>query len=254
MKTRYMITTLLILTSSFCFGEIRNGYEKGIKDARKSLQSLYTLQLSVGLSSRERKMVESKIETVTNFISFHELTEYLINQFRIISPEIFSQVDTIKDGKGRTTDVYIKFIPQNEATVNAAGISCVAQSEFDDDLCVSEYGEGTISVKVWIFNRALLALSHEFGHINYLTPNLAVYLNYYRNKYQKKPDAPNCFGHEVDDLSGRNANSFEKKFKKKLIEYTRTQDERLRTPISLVQDIRKRIQAERGEMDPIAAI
>lgn len=70
-----------------------------------------------------------------------ELTENLINQFRLISPEIFGQVDAIKDGKGRITDVYIKFIPQNEATVNAAGITCVAQSELYNDLCVSEYGE-----------------------------------------------------------------------------------------------------------------
>jgi hypothetical protein len=79
-------------------------------------------------------------------------------------------------------------------------------------------------------------------------------MNYYRGKYQKKVDSPNCFGHEVDDLSGRNAYSFENKFKKELVEYVRIQDEKPRTPVSLMQDIQKRIQAERRKMDPIAAI
>ena len=57
--------------------------------------------------------------------------------------------------------------------------------ENDKDAYVSEYGPFSVSIKVWIVTRALLVLSHEFGHVKYQVPNLASYLEFHRTHYMK---------------------------------------------------------------------
>ena len=109
--------------------------------------------------------------------SHYELTEELLKQFKHISPDLYNRIDSIRDAKGRFTDVYVKFIPREEASIMAAGITRMAQSDEDKDACFSEYGKHSVSVKIWISSKALLVLSHELGHVNYQVPNFQPILN-----------------------------------------------------------------------------
>ena len=253
MKKYFTLLSALILTSHVTFGEIRNGYEKEIEGARSSLRALHILQMDQTLNSVERKKVKSKIETLVNFISYYELTESLLDEFKVVSPDLYHHVNTIKDGRGRSTDVFVKFIPQEQTTVNAAGITRVAQSEQDKHLCTSEYGDGTISVEIWVFNHSLHALSHELGHISYMTPNFANYWEYYKKNYRTS-DGANTMGHAPDDMSGKRAHSFEQNFQKAYVAYLRNLDHRTKSPISLFQQIQKQIQSESLTIDPVASL
>jgi hypothetical protein len=256
MKKNYFLVIIFIVTLNNVFGEIRNGYRKGIQSARESLKSLHALLIKNEMSASQRKKVKASIAVMVDYISYYELTENLLRQFRTISPDLYDQIDTIRDIKGRSTDVYVKFIPQEEAEVMSAGITYIHQAAEDRHTNVSEYGERTISVKIWILNNALSVLSHELGHINYLVPNLASYFEYYRKTYRYRDQQPehNCVGHHFRDLSGKNAEVFERTFKKDYSDYLKKEADRPETPPALAQDIRKKIQSEMATFYPLAVL
>ena len=97
--------------------------------------------------------------------------------------DLYNEIDTIKDIKGRAVNVFVKFIPTDATEVKAWGTTYMRQVENDQDGYLSEYGELTVSVKIWIVNNALLVLAHELGHVKYQVPNLANYFEYYRKNY-----------------------------------------------------------------------
>jgi hypothetical protein len=176
--------------------------------------------------------------------SYYELTEELLKQFKLISPNLYNRIDSIKDAKGRPTDVYVKFIPREEATVMAGGITYMAQPDKDMDECYSEYGKQSVSIKIWIFRQALFALSREFGHVNYQVPNLSTYTEYYKKMYQPFLTESNRMGHSGNDPSGKNALAFEKEFKKDYANYLKLKesDTRLESPLVLMNEIRAKIR------------
>jgi hypothetical protein len=166
-----------------------------------------------------------------------------LKQFRLISPNLYNRIDSIKDSKGRVTDVYVKFIPREEAVVMAGGITSMSQSDDDKDACFSEYGKHTVSIQVWIFSQALFALAHEFGHVNYQVPNMRMYTEYYKRIYRPYVTASNHVGHSANDRSGTNALTFEREFKRVYLNYLKLKDEAapLASPMILASEIRKRI-------------
>jgi hypothetical protein len=142
----------------------------------------------------------------------------------------------------------VKFIPREQALIMAGGTTYVAQSGEDKDVCFSEYGKHTVSIKVWIFSQALLALSHEFGHVNYLVPNHGAYSEYYKKIYRNRPYSTesNHLGHAASDWSGRNALAFEKEFKKDYFNYVKFNDDTpLESPLVLVGEIKKKVASVR---------
>jgi hypothetical protein len=125
----------------------------------------------------------------------------------------------------------------------AAGTTHMAQTYGDEDACFSEYGNHSVSVKVWISSKSLLVLSHELGHVTYQVPNLEAYTEYYKRVYpQLAPDA-NDIGHSPDDASGRGATDAEKEFKKDFLNYLRLTrgESRSDSPLVLVEEIRRKI-------------
>ncbi len=128
-----------------------------------------------------------------NHISFYDLTENLLNQFKIIAPKLYAEIDTISDRKGRPVHVYVKFVPVDATKVKAWGITYLNQVENDKDAYLSEYGAFTVSIKIWIVPKALLVLSHELGHVKYQIPNLASYMNFHKKCY--KDEVSNYIGH-----------------------------------------------------------
>jgi len=230
---------VVIATGNTVFGKIKNGYEKNIDNFRKSCKNLYTiLNETESISLAQRRKIESQIDIIQDNISYHELTESLLNQFRRVSPGLYDEIDTITDHLGRPVDVYVKFVPVDATEVKAKGTTYISQIENDKDGYQSEYGEFTVSVKIWIANKALLILAHEFGHVKYQVPNLASYVEFHKSTYDMTDDI-NFVGHNTDDPSGKSAVRFGRIFWKDFLHFSKTTDEKLLNPFALLARIKK---------------
>ncbi|HMG93346.1 MAG TPA: hypothetical protein VK589_24985 [Chryseolinea sp.] len=242
MKTFCVGFALLMVCSNFSFGKIKNGYALHVEHARESLKALQTLLDETALvTNAQRKLAEARIKTLVNYISYFELTENLLQQFRLVAPDLYNEIDSIKDRQRRPTDVFVKFIPPEEANVQAWGITNINFVPEDRDMYKSEYGDGTVSVKIWIVTKALLVLAHEFGHIKYQVPNLANYREYYANTYRPGFVEPNWIGHDKADDSGRSADLYAKKFLREYSDCLKNGSVRAQSPIALREVIRKRV-------------
>lgn len=240
MKKYCLHFAIFILTCNAVFGEIKNGYEKDIFGMKESLKKLSSILIeNKELPLDQRRKIESSIETLVNHIVYYELTENLLNQFRIIAPGLCHEIDTIRDRMGRAVNVYVKFIPTNATEVKAWGTTCVGQVENDKDAYRSEYGEFTVSVKIWTVTDALLVLSHELGHVKYQVPNLASYVEFHKDRYNRSMEHPNYIGHDPGDLSGKSAIQYEKIFKKEYAYFLKMTNERIQNPLVLIGKIRK---------------
>ena len=237
-KTCCPLVCILLFACSAVFGEIKNGYEKNIEQTRESLTYLQNLLGNTDLSVFRRHKVEASIQILVNHISYYELTENLLSQYQIIAPRLFSEIDTITDRLGRPVDVYVKFVPIDATEVKAWGITQVSQMENDKDAYVSEYGPLTVSIKVWIVSRALLVLSHEFGHVKYQVPNLASYLEFHKMHY-KDTGMSTFIGHSPNDPSGQSANHFGNIFKQTYSNFLKTGNERAQSPAVLLTKIKR---------------
>ena len=144
------------------------------------------------------------MQSLINYISCYELTDVLIARMKLVSPAIFWEIENIKDKKGRPTDVYVKLVPDERARVNLKAATFISQAAEDVDASYTEYGPFSVSVDICIRDNSLFLLSHEFGHIKYIVPNLAAYKEFYnklygRAKYSNLP----YIGHGHQDESGR---------------------------------------------------
>jgi hypothetical protein len=240
MKASFLFAILMIFSSYVLLGEIKNGYETELHNAIATLQKL-NLRLSGDktLSILEKQMIRSEIKKVTDVISHYELTRQLINQFRIVSPVMYNEMDSIKDKRKRTTDIFIRLIPSEQASVKLMAASFFRQSPRDDDASYSEYGENSVSVNVVIGHNALLLLSHELGHISYVVPNLAKYVSFYKRCYKKELVNFSYVGHNQSDESGKTAFSFEQRFRGDLAYYLINGGMKFESSASLIDRIRR---------------
>lgn len=237
----YIYVLVLVSSSAFqpVLGEIKNGYENELPQLKASLKNLHAiLNQGTSLSGQQRKNIETKIESMENSIHCYTLTENLLDQFKTIAPDLYAEIDSIKDTKGRSVNVYIKFIPQDATAVKAWGTTYIDQMANDSDGYQSEYGELSVSVKIWIVGKALLVLSHELGHVKHQVPHLASYVDYYKMRYTSV-DSHDLVGHDPNDPSGRSAVQFEKRFQKQYANYLKISDAKLQNPLVLMDKIRK---------------
>jgi hypothetical protein len=229
---------ILLLSSSYGLAEIKNGYEKDILIMKESLKNLTEiLAEDENLSGIQRRKIESKVETLVNHISFYDLTENLLDQFKTIAPKLYAEIDTISDRKGRPVHVYVRFVPVDATKVKALGVTYLNQLRDDQDAYLSEYGPFTVSIKIWIVPKALQVLSHELGHVKYQIPNLAGYMNYYKKYY--RDEGSNCFGHNPNDPSGKTAVQTEKIFRNEFAYFLKNTNEKIQNPVILLTKIRK---------------
>jgi hypothetical protein len=244
MKKYSVIVIMFFLVLNSAWAKLKNGYEKDIQDVREKLKNYnHILNTNDNLPASDRRHLKTDIKNLMVYQSYYELTEELLNQFKQISPEIYNHIDSIKDAKGRYTDVYVKFIPRNEALIMAGGVTYMSQSTEDKHACISEYGKHSVSIKIWLFIEALPALAHELGHVNYQVPNLAAYSEYYKKLYQPFSTQSNHMGHAANDRSGKNATTFQKEFKKAYLNRSKSRsgDGRFESPFVVMQEIKKRV-------------
>ena len=91
----------------------------GSKESLKILRA--TLLEDGSLTPAQRRRIQSTIAILVDHVSYYELTESLLTQFKTIAPELYAEIDTITDRLGRPVNVYIKFVPIDGTDVKAAG-------------------------------------------------------------------------------------------------------------------------------------
>lgn len=191
------------------------------------------------LSPIQRLKIKSRMGNLINYISCYELTEKLLDQLKRVSPDMYNEIDGIRDKRGRPTDVYIKLIPRERARVQLQAVSFFRPASIDEDAHLSEYGEYSVSVDIWIADNALQLLCHELGHVKYVVPNLARYSKFY-NKHYRKPGVDfSHIGHDRHDESGESAKAFEKRFFVDKANYLRDGGKKLESTFSILQKIKK---------------
>ena len=240
MKTSLLLIALFIFSVGCLFGKIRNGYEAQLQRTKVSLQKL-TSQLAEdnNLSFLERQKIKTEIKRLINIISCYELTLELIDQLRMVSPDVYNEIDSIKDRRGRLTDVFIKVITEEQTRIQLKGASFFAQASEDEDANLSEHGEYSVSVNIWIVHNALQLLYHELGHVKYVVPNLASYSKFYKKYYHNYVIGVNSIGHHTYDQSGKFACAFERRFFKDKVNYLRTGAIKLESAISIMEKIKR---------------
>jgi len=249
MKTYCLFMTVFMLTWNCLFGEIKNGYGSEIKGIRESLKSLNTcLTEDPDLSLFQKAVIRDKIKKLVDYITYFELTEELLEQFRTIAPEMYNEIETIRDSVGHNVTVYVKFVPEKEMQRGAAGTTNLAHLENDKNVYHSEYGPNTVSVKIASVNKSLLLLAHEFGHVNYQVPNLASYIEFYSMHYQNDTFKSSYIGHNSNDPSGQKALEYESLFREQFLNLLKTSAVKVENPLALLQEIRKTVGQERNAL------
>src|SRR5687767_9756942 len=236
MKKYSIIVIMFFLVLNSASAKLKNGYENDIPNVREKLKNyIHILNTNDNLSVSDRRHLKTDIKNLIVYQSYYELTEELLKQFKLISPDMYNRIDTIKDAKGRYTDVYVKVIPRDQALIKAGGVTYMSHAAGDKHACFSEYGKHTVSIKIWLFKQALPALAHELGHVNYQVPNLETYIEYYQKEYGAWQIESSDLGHAFTDRSGKNALTFQKKFKQAYLDQLklRREDLRPKSPFSL---------------------
>jgi len=214
MKNYVLFIAINLFLVSSLPAKIINGYASGISTAREAIRKLSALiRLDSNMSVSEKKKLQEYLDRNREFVLYHDLTERLLVQFRAISPEIYYQIDSIKDAKEREVDVYVKFTPSEKMDGSVAGRTNIPME--GGDTYMSSYGQHTASVQVVIGNDALSLLAHEFGHVWYQVPNIATYREFYRKHYLLKTSESEDIGHLNTDLSGQKAFEFQKTYRLK---------------------------------------
>jgi hypothetical protein len=242
LKKYALLFLFLSLLFSHAFGEIKNGYEKDVVQMRASLRR-YTalLQVNNNLTFYQRRKIKHGIDSLVSNLSNYELTENLLKQFKDIAPDLYAEIDTLKDINGRNVKVYVKFIPVNGTEIKAWGTTYMSEMTNNKNGFCSEYGMYTVSVKIWIVNKALFVLAHELGHVRYQVPHFAKYMTYYKNNYMFQIHPAISLGHNGKDLSGKSAMDYVKRFRKEYVYFLKARKEKPQTPLILMTKIKKNL-------------
>lgn len=242
--TGLLLLALQILSVGNSSGEIRNGYEVQLQNTITSLQRLNSLLADdCSLPREQRDKIRSRIAQSVRYITCYELTAELIDQLRIISPGIYNEMDSLKDKRGRPTDIYIRLVQGEEATIPHYAASFFRPAiSIDADANLSEYGEFSVSVNIWTTDNALMLLCHELGHAKYIVPNLASYSEFYRRHYSNPYLDLSFMGHHHKDESGRYSKVFEKRFLDDRSYWLKNGGTKPGSLYSLAQKVRKNIR------------
>ena len=240
MKTYVFSIVMNILIVTSLSGKIVNGYEPDINVARDGLKKLNEL-MNKPMSPVEKQRLTEHRARLKDFVLYHELTQRLLFQFKLMFPGMYNAVDSIKDAESRSVDVYVKFLPIEKMVGNVAGTANVPLDD-EGNIYSSNYGPHTVSISIVAENHALSLLAHEFGHVKYLVPNIATYRKFYIKHYNIVSADLEGIGHHHMDPSGQTALEFEKQFRLNLDSYLKNNGARPQRVMSLIESIEKNLE------------
>jgi hypothetical protein len=227
MNTIKLISIILaafLIRPQEIIGEIKNGYETIIAEVIEELQ--FKIQLQNGnihhldssaewdlLNGAQKALVKAKIRELKKMLGYYQLTNSVINEFKTICPEIFDEVNNIKNYKNQEVDVYISVVPADHEIRYLSGATYISKDPDNEHICVSEYGKNTVSVKICAIRPALKVLAHELGHVKFIIPNLKRYIDYCETRYHQKCSNKITFNHQAADMGCKCVFEYEKIFK-----------------------------------------
>lgn len=242
MKTYALWLTMTLFLFFPSTAKIKNGYSLDIHGARESLKNIKRiLKEDKDLSIFQRMAMHSKIKDLTEFIIYFELTDKLLEQFEAISPDLYAEIDTLTNRKGRSVDVFVRFVPEEEMPRGVAGTTNVAQDTADPDAYSSEYGLHTVSVRIRAEKKSLHLLAHELGHVRYQVPHLASYMSFYAQYYLENNFRAKSIGHNDNDASGRQARAYSQRFKLHYLTFLKTTKPKVQSHLALIQEIKNSV-------------
>ena len=238
---KYCLYLAVTFLSCICaFAQIKNGYEREINGIKESLTSLTNMLSSdVDMSPSKKHQIRANIAKLSEYVMYHQLTEELLDQFELIAPDLYASIDSIKDKTGRHVTVYVRFASEMEMQNGAHGTTNLNQSQHDLSLYSSEYGDGTVSIKIASVTKSLTLLAHEFGHVFHQVRNLESYAIDYASWYQNETFNSKYIGHNTNDPSGRKALEYENLFRDQFLSYSRNASVKVDSPLALLETIRK---------------
>jgi hypothetical protein len=249
MKKFSVLLALVVLSLNPLVGKIRNGYEPELLRAKESLRILTAILVEESDIPHSRRLrIKLQIEKMINHISCYALTEELLAKLRLISPAIYHEIDTIKDKRGRPTDVYVRFMPTEKAILPLEAVSFFAQGSADEDANLSIYGEYSVAVDICIESKSLLFFCHELGHVKYVVPNLASFRIFYSNNYKARETEYKRMGHALRDPSGHYAEAFERRFLKDQASYLSNGGNKQKSPFTLIRRIKNNVRKTEIDM------
>ena len=222
------------------YAQIRNGYADDITGAWSSRKHLDMLLRQPNLTPAERQKLQDCTRKVTELIVHYELTQRLLDEFRFLAPALYNEIDTLHDDTGRSAIVNVKFVSDENASGTSHGMTCIVplRSETSPDALTPKL---CLLVEVRIARKSLIVLAHELGHIRHVLPHLTDYLRYYERTYHGYSDNRDFSGHDENDISGKSAEDFSKRFRLLRYAYWRKTQEKSISPADLVVDIRKQL-------------
>jgi hypothetical protein len=237
-----LLAVLLFVGVGNLPAKIRNGYEPEFLSKMAALERIkLRLMQDQGMSPALKRSLRSELKEALNYVTLNELTEKLLFQLTVISPQIYSRNDHIRDKQGRATDIYVKLVPKDSTAIKLLAASYVWQSASDKDLTCSAYGERSASIVIMLCDQALFLLSHELGHLNYIVPNLARYTDFYNRVYSPTSEI-SYFGHHRHDESGKSAEYFQRIFLQNKRDHIRNGGGKPQSPLALINPIRRSIK------------
>lgn len=184
--------------------EIINGYAQELKTARLVLQNMDKVthdKLDKEDASKYEKFIRDTRDKIRTIEDLYIKTEVLITSLRMIDPELYARLDQIRDAEGNLTDVYVHAI--DALASGFKGYTNLDQKQSNPHVYTSEYGDHSVSVSVVFSNtrNSLKTLVHELGHVLYQVPNLAAYMEYYKQTYLNLNYRGFRLGHHFTDPS-----------------------------------------------------
>jgi hypothetical protein len=221
---------------------VKNGYGLHIYEVRESLKTLQAiLNETDTLSVFQKNEIKRKIGTLLEYVTYHELTEQLLSQFRLIAPDLLNKVDSVKSKNGLPITVYVRFVSEKVMQHGAHATTNIGHVANDPDLYTSEFGPATVSVKIASVTRSLVLLAHELGHVFYQVKNLATYTDFYAKLYQHESFHSTYIGHDGADPSGLTALEFENMYRDRYSSLVKATGEKVENPFSLLATIRRNL-------------
>lgn len=235
-----LVLYLLVINSS---AKIKNGYTD-IEGALTSLKCIQTiLWEDKSLSALQKASMRTKRNDLINYIVYHSFTENQLEQFKRISPDLYNDLDRLKDRNGRNPDVFVKFVLEEKMPPSVVGASNVSQDEKDKHAYVSEYGKGTVSIVIAAVNNCLQLLAHELGHVKYQVLNVAQYAVFYAKNYPASISRGTIIGHNDHDASGKSAGAYTRRFRENYLTFLKQGNKKPNSYISLLQGIKNEVMA-----------
>lgn len=252
MKPHWLFAIVFLFAWNCLVGEIKNGYEPEILTIRESLKGLNKLlDTDSSLSLFQKAEIKTKIDKLVEYLTYSELTEVLLLQFRSIAPGLYHQIDTIKNCTRQSVTVFVKFVPEKEMRYGAAATTNLAYHEKDKNVYLSRYGPHTVSVKIASVKKSLLLLAHELGHVKYQVPNLSSYIDYHTANYQNETFKSTYIGHNSNDPSGQKALEFENIFRNQYVNFIRNTSTKADHPSALLRESEKLLVKKEGYYDQL---